>query len=155
MSQDTPEQYVSASSFAEILTSPIRVKLLDVLLRKHYTKLTVTELNDFIDADMSEIFANLEILVNNNLVIESEVTDDIQPDTEFDAYKYSINKNSTRVKTMRKLQTLFFRNDNTEGDGLDAAEALERNSTAEEVFSIGDEIDKETHEINVEEADNE
>lgn len=143
MNQDNPEQYVFASSFAEILASPIRAKLLDVLLRKHYTSLTVSELEDFIDADVSDIFANLEILVNNNLVIESEVADEINPDTEFDAYTYQINKNSTRVKTMRKLQTLFLRSDDTEGDGLNAIEALDKNSTAEEVFSIGDETDEE------------
>lgn len=130
MSQEPTEPYVSASTFADLLTSPTRVKILDVLLRKHYTELTVKELSEFIDADCVEICAHLEILAANELVVESRNTDDSASSDEFTEFTYKINKHDLTVKTMRKLQTLLLGEpgtdtDDTESTKIDVSESFD------------------------------
>ena len=131
MSQEPTEPYVGASTFADLLTSPTRVKILDVLLRKHYTELTVKELTEFIEADRVEICAHLEILVANGLVVESENTTDPTSHEDFTDFTYKINKNDITVKTMRKLQTLLLGSTGTDTDD-NSIESINVKDTFEE-----------------------
>lgn len=66
--RDTPLTYSDSSPFVRLLSTPGRVKILDVLLRRHTSHLTAGEIADQAGIDEGTFSRNKEIFIDLNIV---------------------------------------------------------------------------------------
>ncbi|WP_132059050.1 ArsR/SmtB family transcription factor [Halorussus amylolyticus] len=98
MSGDRPGDgtYTQASPFVRLLKTPSRVKIIDVLLGKHYEELTTQEIADLAGIDRSSVTRNIRVLQDADLVEQSGKVGN--------APQYQLNKESEVSKALGKAQ---------------------------------------------------
>ena len=89
-------EYVAGSPFVELFETAGRARILDVFLRKHYQKLTPSDVAYFAGVDESTFSRNKSLLLEMDVIREAESDDR--------ATAYQLNTQSPIVNALRELQ---------------------------------------------------
>lgn len=100
--EESPDlaSYAENSPFVRLLGKPGRVKILDVLLRKHYTDLTASQITDLAGVSPSTFSRNKEELLGLDIIHEAG---DVGGTTV-----YTLNTDSELAQILRDAQTELF-----------------------------------------------
>lgn len=93
--------YSEASPFVRLFKTASRVKIVDTLLRKHYSPLTTKEIAEYADIDRSSVTRNLPVLQEIGVVKEA--------DKIGNARRYQIDKSSQIAKALAAAQEELFK----------------------------------------------
>lgn len=93
--------YSEASPFVRLFNTASRVKIVDVLLRKHYSPLTTKEIAEYANIDRSSVTRNLPVLEEIGVVKEA--------DKIGNARRYQIDKSSQIAKALASAQEELFK----------------------------------------------
>lgn len=94
--QTRGDTYSDASPFVRLLRTPSRVKIIDVLLGKHYESLTSREIAELADIDRSSVTRNIPILEDIGLVEQAGKVGN--------APRYQLNTESEVAKALGRAQ---------------------------------------------------
>lgn len=103
--------YSDASPLVQLFKTESRVRMVDVLLRKHYQPLTTRELATLADIDRSTVTRNLDVLHEIGVIEEVEQVSN--------ARRYQINTDSQVVKALGKAQWELFEISDTVPESMD------------------------------------
>lgn len=92
--------YVEASPFVRLFRTESRVRIIDVLLRKHYEPLSTKEIAEYADIDRSSVTRNLPVLKEIAVVLEADKIGNTR--------RYKINKQSPVAQALAEAQEQLF-----------------------------------------------
>lgn len=100
--EESPDlaSYARDSPFVRLLGKPGRVKILDVLLRKHYTELTASQITDLAGVSPSTFSRNKDELLDLGIIREAG---DVGGTTV-----YTLNTESELAQVLRDAQNKLF-----------------------------------------------
>lgn len=91
-----PVPYVETSAFTRLLGVGSRVKIIDVFLGKHYTALSISEVAELADLDVSTVHRNIQDIVEFGLI--EKAGDDGR------AQLYRLNKDSKIAQVLGRVR---------------------------------------------------
>jgi uncharacterized small protein (DUF1192 family) len=126
--------YTEASPFVRLLGKSGRVKIVDVLLGKHYETMTASEIAQLADIAESTVNRNIDPLIEYGVVEKVGEVSGTQ--------QYSLNKDSPVSQTLARTREELLKHRNNIPVGDSSKPPLSRGELQERINLVSQEIDR-------------